>query len=50
LLLRLQEELSELIGAGVRIKPGRKGAGRLTIDYASLGQLDGILDRFRRHR
>jgi ParB family chromosome partitioning protein len=47
-LLRLQEELSELLGAGVQIRPRAKGAGRITIHYASLDQLDGILAHFQR--
>jgi ParB family chromosome partitioning protein len=47
-LLRLQEELSDLIGAAVTIEPRGKGAGRVTIAYRSLDQLDGILARFRR--
>ncbi|HZQ62948.1 MAG TPA: ParB/RepB/Spo0J family partition protein [Casimicrobiaceae bacterium] len=44
-VLRLQEELAERLGAPVRIETKRKGAGRLVIDYASLEQLDGILER-----
>lgn len=46
-LLRLQEELSEVLGANVRIETRRKGAGRVVIDYANLDQLDGILARLR---
>ncbi|MEO1766542.1 ParB/RepB/Spo0J family partition protein [Thiobacter aerophilum] len=42
---RLEQELSERLGATVRIRHGRKGAGRLTIDYATLDQLDAILAR-----
>ncbi len=44
---RLQDELSERLGAAVRIQPGSRGRGRLVIDYASLDQLDGILERIR---
>jgi ParB family chromosome partitioning protein len=47
-LLRLQEELAETLGARVRIDAAKKGAGRLVIEYSSLEQLDGILDRLRR--
>lgn len=43
----LQTKLSEKLGAKVHIRHGRKGAGRLTIDYDSLDQLDGILARIR---
>jgi ParB family transcriptional regulator, chromosome partitioning protein len=47
-LKRLQEELSELLGAAVRIETRSKGAGRILIDYASLDALDGILARLRK--
>lgn len=40
---RLQEDVSERIGARVIITPGRRGAGRVAIDYASLEQLDHLL-------
>lgn len=44
---RLESELSESIGASVDIKHSSKGKGRLSIDYTSLDQLEGILDRLR---
>lgn len=44
---RLAEDLSEALAATVTIKPGAKGAGRLTIDYASLDQLDDVVKRLR---
>jgi ParB family chromosome partitioning protein len=47
-LKRLQEELSELLGAAVRIEARSKGAGCIRIDYASLDALDGILNRLRK--
>jgi ParB family chromosome partitioning protein len=40
---RLQEEVSERLGAQVFIRPGRKGKGKLTIEYSSLDQLDSLL-------
>ena len=46
---RLQEELAERIGAPVHIESRRKCAGRVVIDYSSLEQLDGILERLRAH-
>jgi len=46
-LLRLQEELSDSIGATVAIRTNRKGAGKLTIDFSDLDQLEGILGRLR---
>jgi len=45
---RLATELAEALGASVKIEPGRKGAGRLVIDYGSLDQLDGIVGRIKR--
>ena len=42
---RLEEEVSGRIGARVNIKQGRKGCGKLTIEYSSLEQLDGFLSR-----
>ena len=44
-LLRLQEELSDLLGASVAIRTNKKGAGKLTIDFSDLDQLDGLLTR-----
>lgn len=46
-VIRLQDEIAERIGAKVQIKPGKKGSGRITIDYASLDQLDELLGRLR---
>jgi ParB family chromosome partitioning protein len=45
---RLQEELSESLGATVHLKPRRGGRGSLVIDYGSLEQLDGLVARLRR--
>ena len=47
-LVRLQEDLAETLGARVRIDAGKKGAGKIVIEYSSLEQLDGILARLRR--
>lgn len=44
---RLQDEVAGRIGAKVLIKPGKKGSGKITIDYASLDQLDELLGRLR---
>ncbi len=46
-LLRLQETLSEVLGAKVAIEAKKGGSGRIVIGYASLDQLDGILARLR---
>ncbi|MCF8175513.1 MAG: ParB/RepB/Spo0J family partition protein [Burkholderiaceae bacterium] len=44
-LLRLEEELSDRLGATVSISANRKGSGSLTIRFGSLDQLDGLLAR-----
>lgn len=44
-VLRLEEEVSERLGTQVSIRANRKGAGRLSIAFDSLDQLDGILQR-----
>jgi ParB family chromosome partitioning protein len=46
-LERLEEELSDSLGATVKISANRKGAGALTIRFGSLDQLDGILQRLK---
>ena len=40
---RLQDDLSERLGARVEIQPSAKGGGKLLISYGSLDELDGIL-------
>lgn len=45
-VLRLQEELSEKLGARVKLSYRASGKGRLTIDYDNLDQLDSIIGRF----
>jgi ParB family chromosome partitioning protein len=45
---RLEQELSETVGAAVTIDHRSGGKGRLVIEYASLDQLDGLLGYFRR--
>ncbi len=39
----LEEKLSEMLGARVQIQHGAKGAGKVTLKYNSLDELDGIL-------
>jgi len=46
-LLNLQEELSDTLGANVGIRTNKKGAGKVTIEFGSLEQLDGLLNRLR---
>ncbi|AQZ94107.1 ParB/RepB/Spo0J family partition protein [Halopseudomonas phragmitis] len=40
---RLQLDLSERLGAEVKIQHGNKGKGKLVISYSSLDELDGVL-------
>ena len=44
----LERELSEDLGAGVRIQSNKSGKGRLTIEFKGLGQLEGILEKLRK--
>src|SRR5262249_34518568 len=44
---RLQEELSGELGTSVEIRPGKKGAGKLVIHYASAEHLDDLLGRLK---
>ncbi|SFE90098.1 ParB/RepB/Spo0J family partition protein [Nitrosomonas sp. Nm166] len=44
-LLRLQEDVSERLGAQVAIKPKKNGQGNIVIYYTSLDQLDDILSK-----
>jgi ParB family chromosome partitioning protein len=46
-VLRLQEELSDSLGANVEIRANKKGAGTIRIDFGNLDQLEGILQRMR---
>lgn len=44
---RLQDRLSEDLGAPVNIAHNAKGKGKVTINFSSLDQLDGILARIK---
>jgi ParB family transcriptional regulator, chromosome partitioning protein len=44
-LRRFEEDLSERLGTTVKVKPGKRGAGQLIIDYANNEHLDGLLAR-----
>jgi ParB family chromosome partitioning protein len=47
-VLRLQEALSEQLGAAVAIKASANGSGSLKISYSSLDQLDEIISKISR--
>ena len=44
-VLRLQDEIAEKLGTTVQLKPGKKGSGKLVIDYMSNDHLDDLLKR-----
>ena len=46
-ILRLEEEVADRLGATVKIKANKKGAGMVTIHFGTLDQLDGLLERLR---
>ncbi|MBP7523162.1 MAG: ParB/RepB/Spo0J family partition protein [Propionivibrio sp.] len=46
-VLRLQEELSDSLGANVEIRTNKKGAGAIRIDFGNLDELEGILQKMR---
>jgi ParB family chromosome partitioning protein len=46
-ILNLQQQLSEKLGAVVKIQHGVKGSGKLTIGYNSVDELDGILNHIK---
>ncbi|MBN8482315.1 MAG: chromosome partitioning protein ParB, partial [Xanthomonadales bacterium] len=43
----LESELAARLGARVAIRHGRNGRGKLVIQYHSLDELDGILEKIR---
>ena len=46
-ILHLQEELAQRIGTNVMIKAGKKGAGKLILDYTSHDHLDELIKRWK---
>ena len=46
-LERLEQEVSERLGTTVDIRPGRRGTGKVTIQYSSLEHLDQLLNKLR---
>lgn len=46
-IIRLEEELSDLLATQVALKLGSKGRGQMLIDFADLDSLDGIILKFR---
>ncbi|MCU6434351.1 ParB/RepB/Spo0J family partition protein [Undibacterium sp. Jales W-56] len=46
-ITRLEEELSDLLATQVTLKMGSKGRGQMSIDFADLDSLDGIILKIR---
>lgn len=46
-LARLEEELAERLGTTVEIRAGKKGGGKLIVQYASLDHLEELLKKLR---
>ncbi len=44
---KLEQQVSERLGAKVELKHGKRGNGKLVIQYHSLDELDGILERIK---
>ncbi|MCS6766114.1 MAG: ParB/RepB/Spo0J family partition protein [Candidatus Protistobacter heckmanni] len=47
-LARLEEELADTLGLAVQVKTNSRGRGQLTVQFASLDELDGLLGRLRK--
>ena len=41
---KLEDSLSQKLGANVNIQYNTKGKGKLTVEYNNLDELDGILE------
>lgn len=46
-IVRLEQKLTDKLGARVKVKHSSSGKGQVSIDYSSLDELDGILGRIR---
>lgn len=46
-VLRLQDDISNRLGAKVQIRHGKNGKGQMVINYTSLEELEGVLDKIR---
>ena len=45
---RLEETLADTLGAVVKLSANQKGKGRIVIEFSSLDQLQGIVDRIQK--
>ena len=44
-LIELEQKLQDVFGWGVEVKPGKKGSGKIVINYRSPGELDELMER-----
>jgi ParB family chromosome partitioning protein len=44
-MLRLQQQLSDILAASVSVKANKKGRGKMTIEFSGPEQFDGLLDQ-----
>ena len=47
-IVRLEEELADALGATISLSANAQGRGKIVIGFASLDQLDGIVERLRK--
>lgn len=47
-LTDFQKKLQDFFGWGVEVKPGKKGSGKIVINYRTHGELEEIMERFNR--
>ena len=45
---RLEESLSDTLGAVVHVTANKKGRGRVVIEFSNLDQLQGIVERIQK--
>ena len=46
LMVQEEEDLSDYLGATVKIQSNQKGKGKLIIEFSNLDQFDGIISHF----
>ncbi|MDD4673434.1 MAG: ParB/RepB/Spo0J family partition protein [Bacteroidales bacterium] len=47
-LAELEQKLQNIFGWGVEVKPGKKGSGRIVINYRTAGELDELMEKVNR--
>lgn len=44
-IVELEQKLQDVFGWGVEVKPGKKGSGKIVINYRTPGELDELMER-----